>query len=96
MSCQDINTLLWFSENTEPSLVSLVLNLFYHIPVEREAFFSPLLSTVTYPRSAYAPTVRDIDFRVLLRFPQKVKNQGTSDFLPVKPRYQWDWHSCHQ
>ncbi|KAM6918454.1 protein-lysine 6-oxidase-like isoform 1-T1 [Xenentodon cancila] len=47
-------------------------------------------------RSAYAPTVRDIDFRVLLRFPQKVKNQGTTDFLPVKPRYQWDWHSCHQ
>ncbi|XP_013862878.1 lysyl oxidase-like 5b [Austrofundulus limnaeus] len=47
-------------------------------------------------RSAYAPTVRDIDFRVLLRFPQKVKNQGTADFLPVKPRYQWDWHSCHQ
>uniref|UniRef100_A0A672H8H2 Lysyl oxidase homolog n=1 Tax=Salarias fasciatus TaxID=181472 RepID=A0A672H8H2_SALFA len=47
-------------------------------------------------RSAYMPTVRDIDFRVLLRFPQKVKNQGTTDFLPVKPRYQWDWHSCHQ
>ncbi|XP_029687162.1 protein-lysine 6-oxidase-like isoform X3 [Takifugu rubripes] len=47
-------------------------------------------------RSAYGPTVRDIDFRVLLRFPQKVKNQGTGDFLPVKPRYQWDWHSCHQ
>ncbi|XP_041659925.1 protein-lysine 6-oxidase-like [Cheilinus undulatus] len=47
-------------------------------------------------RSAYAPGVRDIDFRVLLRFPQKVKNQGTTDFLPVKPRYQWDWHSCHQ
>ncbi|XP_060940825.1 lysyl oxidase-like 5b isoform X1 [Limanda limanda] len=47
-------------------------------------------------RSAYGPGVRDIDFRVLLRFPQKVKNQGTSDFLPVKPRYQWDWHSCHQ
>ncbi|MEQ2222106.1 hypothetical protein ILYODFUR_022480 [Ilyodon furcidens] len=47
-------------------------------------------------RSAYAPSVRDIDFRVLLRFPQKVKNQGTADFLPLKPRYQWDWHSCHQ
>lgn len=47
-------------------------------------------------RSAYGPNVRDIDFRVLLRFPQKVKNQGTTDFLPVKPRYQWDWHSCHQ
>lgn len=53
-------------------------------------------SPVIHPRSAYGPTVRDIDFRVLLRFPQKVKNQGTSDFLPVKPRYQWDWHSCHQ
>ncbi|KAM9844565.1 lysyl oxidase-like 5b [Aulostomus maculatus] len=47
-------------------------------------------------RSAYGLAVRDIDFRVLLRFPQKVKNQGTTDFLPVKPRYQWDWHSCHQ
>uniref|UniRef100_UPI0037E793B5 protein-lysine 6-oxidase-like n=1 Tax=Semicossyphus pulcher TaxID=241346 RepID=UPI0037E793B5 len=47
-------------------------------------------------RSAYGPGVRDIDFRVLLRFPQKVKNAGTTDFLPVKPRYQWDWHSCHQ
>ncbi|KAM4605231.1 protein-lysine 6-oxidase-like [Polymixia lowei] len=47
-------------------------------------------------RSAYRPTVRDIDYRVLLRFPQKVKNQGTTDFLPVKPRHQWEWHSCHQ
>ncbi|XP_029380814.1 protein-lysine 6-oxidase-like isoform X1 [Echeneis naucrates] len=47
-------------------------------------------------RSAYSAAVRDIDFRVLLRFPQKVKNQGTTDFLPVKPRYQWEWHSCHQ
>uniref|UniRef100_A0A672H8L4 Lysyl oxidase homolog n=1 Tax=Salarias fasciatus TaxID=181472 RepID=A0A672H8L4_SALFA len=53
------------------------------------------LASASY-RSAYMPTVRDIDFRVLLRFPQKVKNQGTTDFLPVKPRYQWDWHSCHQ
>ncbi|XP_066508650.1 protein-lysine 6-oxidase-like [Hoplias malabaricus] len=47
-------------------------------------------------RSAYRPTVRDIDYRVLLRFPQKVRNLGTSDFLPIKPRHQWDWHSCHQ
>lgn len=57
--------------------------------------YSPF-SPVIHPRSAYAPGVRDIDFRVLLRFPQKVKNQGTADFLPLKPRYQWDWHSCHQ
>ncbi|XP_043089418.1 lysyl oxidase-like 5b [Puntigrus tetrazona] len=47
-------------------------------------------------RSAYRPTVRDLDYRVLLRFPQKVRNMGTSDFLPVKPRHQWEWHSCHQ
>uniref|UniRef100_A0A673GUT3 Lysyl oxidase homolog n=1 Tax=Sinocyclocheilus rhinocerous TaxID=307959 RepID=A0A673GUT3_9TELE len=44
-------------------------------------------------RSAYRPTVRDIDYRVLLRFPQKVRNMGTTDFLPVKPRHQWEWHS---
>uniref|UniRef100_A0A8C2K0Y2 Lysyl oxidase homolog n=1 Tax=Cyprinus carpio TaxID=7962 RepID=A0A8C2K0Y2_CYPCA len=47
-------------------------------------------------RSAYRATVRDIDYRVLLRFPQKVRNMGTTDFLPVKPRHQWEWHSCHQ
>ncbi|XP_030219587.1 protein-lysine 6-oxidase [Gadus morhua] len=47
-------------------------------------------------RSAYGPGVQDIDYRVLLRFPQKVKNQGTADFLPVRPRHQWEWHSCHQ
>ncbi|XP_059825627.1 protein-lysine 6-oxidase isoform X2 [Hypanus sabinus] len=34
--------------------------------------------------------------RVLLRFPQRVKNQGTADFLPSRPRYSWEWHSCHR
>ncbi|XP_056132838.1 lysyl oxidase-like 5a [Lampris incognitus] len=47
-------------------------------------------------RSAYHPSVSDLDYRVLLRFPQRVKNQGTADFLPVKPRHEWEWHSCHQ
>uniref|UniRef100_A0A6J0UEZ8 Lysyl oxidase homolog n=2 Tax=Pogona vitticeps TaxID=103695 RepID=A0A6J0UEZ8_9SAUR len=46
--------------------------------------------------SAYRGDVRDYDTRVLLRFPQRVKNQGTSDFLPSRPRYSWEWHSCHQ
>ncbi|KAK7126422.1 hypothetical protein R3I94_017792 [Phoxinus phoxinus] len=46
--------------------------------------------------SAYGARVRDLDHRVLLRFPQRVKNQGTADFLPVKPHHQWEWHSCHQ
>ncbi|XP_035504643.2 lysyl oxidase-like 5a isoform X1 [Scophthalmus maximus] len=47
-------------------------------------------------RSADHPSVSDLDYRVLLRFPQRVKNQGTADFLPVKPRHEWEWHSCHQ
>ncbi|XP_054629371.1 protein-lysine 6-oxidase-like isoform X2 [Dunckerocampus dactyliophorus] len=42
-----------------------------------------------------ASYAHEYDTRVLLRFPQRVKNQGTSDFLPSKPRYSWEWHSCH-
>uniref|UniRef100_A0A5F9CMS4 Lysyl oxidase homolog n=1 Tax=Oryctolagus cuniculus TaxID=9986 RepID=A0A5F9CMS4_RABIT len=54
-------------------------------------------ATVASPHcSAYRADVRDYDHRVLLRFPQRVKNQGTSDFLPSRPRYSWEWHSCHQ
>uniref|UniRef100_UPI00398F2B22 protein-lysine 6-oxidase-like n=1 Tax=Pristiophorus japonicus TaxID=55135 RepID=UPI00398F2B22 len=47
-------------------------------------------------RSAYSPRMSDLSIRVLLRFPQRVKNQGTADFLPNKPRHTWEWHSCHQ
>ncbi|CAK6978879.1 protein-lysine 6-oxidase-like [Scomber scombrus] len=46
-----------------------------------------LASSATYSQ--------DYDTRVLLRFPQRVKNQGTADFMPSKPRYAWEWHSCH-
>lgn len=46
--------------------------------------------------TAYRSDVRDYDHRMLLRFPQRVKNQGTADFLPSRPRYSWEWHSCHQ
>ncbi|XP_040054351.2 protein-lysine 6-oxidase [Gasterosteus aculeatus] len=46
--------------------------------------------------SAYSSSIRDYDTRMLLRFPQRVKNQGTADFLPSRPRYTWEWHSCHQ
>uniref|UniRef100_A0A8C0APZ3 protein-lysine 6-oxidase n=1 Tax=Buteo japonicus TaxID=224669 RepID=A0A8C0APZ3_9AVES len=42
------------------------------------------------------PRATDYDVRVLLRFPQRVKNQGTADFLPSRPRHSWEWHSCHQ
>ncbi|RMB94531.1 hypothetical protein DUI87_29343 [Hirundo rustica rustica] len=46
--------------------------------------------------TAYAAEATDYDVRVLLRFPQRVKNQGTADFLPSQPRHRWQWHSCHQ
>ncbi|TNM91908.1 hypothetical protein fugu_018920 [Takifugu bimaculatus] len=46
--------------------------------------------------TAYSSSVRDYDTRMLLRFPQRVRNQGTADFLPNRPRYAWEWHSCHQ
>uniref|UniRef100_A0A3Q3XLZ9 Lysyl oxidase homolog n=1 Tax=Mola mola TaxID=94237 RepID=A0A3Q3XLZ9_MOLML len=46
--------------------------------------------------SSTAYRARDYDTRMLLRFPQRVKNQGTADFLPNRPRYAWEWHSCHQ
>lgn len=48
------------------------------------------------PSTAYTPETTDYDVRVLLRFPQRVKNQGTADFLPSRPRHSWEWHSCHQ
>ncbi|XP_060116148.1 lysyl oxidase homolog 1 isoform X2 [Heteronotia binoei] len=46
--------------------------------------------------TAYTPEATDYDVRVLLRFPQRVKNQGTADFLPNRARHTWEWHSCHQ
>ncbi|KAK1157910.1 hypothetical protein AOXY_G24095 [Acipenser oxyrinchus oxyrinchus] len=46
--------------------------------------------------SAYGADTTDYDVRVLLRFPQRVKNQGTADFMPNRPRHTWEWHSCHQ
>lgn len=46
--------------------------------------------------TAYTPETTDYDVRVLLRFPQRVKNQGTADFMPNRPRHTWEWHSCHQ
>ncbi|KAL2092854.1 hypothetical protein ACEWY4_012652 [Coilia grayii] len=42
-----------------------------------------------------AASARDYDTRVLLRFPGRIKNQGTADFRPSRPRYAWEWHSCH-
>uniref|UniRef100_A0A3P9IHW5 Lysyl oxidase-like 1 n=1 Tax=Oryzias latipes TaxID=8090 RepID=A0A3P9IHW5_ORYLA len=46
--------------------------------------------------SAYSPDITDLSVRILLRFPQRVKNKGTADFMPNRPRHTWEWHSCHQ
>ncbi|XP_046898205.1 lysyl oxidase homolog 1 [Hypomesus transpacificus] len=46
--------------------------------------------------SAYTSETTDYDVRVLLRFPQRVKNQGSADFMPNRPKHTWEWHSCHQ
>ncbi|XP_056134703.1 lysyl oxidase homolog 1 [Lampris incognitus] len=46
--------------------------------------------------TAYSSETTDYDVRVLLRFPQRVKNQGIADFMPNRPRHTWEWHSCHQ
>ncbi|XP_053722614.1 lysyl oxidase homolog 1 [Synchiropus splendidus] len=46
--------------------------------------------------SAYSAETTDYDVRVLLRFPQRVKNRGTADFMPNRPHHTWEWHSCHQ
>ncbi|XP_056333927.1 lysyl oxidase homolog 1 [Danio aesculapii] len=46
--------------------------------------------------SAYDAETTDYSVRVLLRFPQRVKNQGVADFMPNRPRHTWEWHSCHQ
>ncbi|XP_051512951.1 lysyl oxidase homolog 1-like [Myxocyprinus asiaticus] len=46
--------------------------------------------------SAYSDDTTDYNVRVLLRFPQRVKNQGMADFMPNRPRHTWEWHSCHQ
>lgn len=63
-------------------------------PLNLNEFDNRALTPYVARRSAtYA---NDYDTRVLLRFPQRVKNQGTSDFLPSKPRYAWEWHSCHK
>lgn len=99
--CQDINVLCFTKSikcNGTDSLRSVTFKKIRPGSRASSTFQRSLcpFPPVIHPRSAYGPAVRDIDFRVLLRFPQKVKNQGTTDFLPVKPRYQWDWHSCHQ
>uniref|UniRef100_UPI00358DDBB0 lysyl oxidase homolog 1-like n=1 Tax=Myxine glutinosa TaxID=7769 RepID=UPI00358DDBB0 len=46
--------------------------------------------------SAFDENAKDDDVRVLLRFSQRIKNNGKADFLPMLPRDEWKEHICHQ
>ncbi|KAM7018789.1 protein-lysine 6-oxidase [Tautogolabrus adspersus] len=63
--------------------------------VQRMAMYSLRCAAEENCLASSAASAQDYDTRVLLRFTQRVKNQGTADFLPSKPRYSWEWHSCH-
>lgn len=63
--------------------------------VQRMAMYNLRCAAEENCLASSAAYSQDYDTRVLLRFPQRVKNQGTADFLPSKPRYAWEWHSCH-
>lgn len=62
----------------------------------KQATFSPFCFICSSISSAYAAETTDYDVRVLLRFPQRVKNKGAADFMPNRPHHTWEWHSCHQ
>ncbi|XP_056629452.1 protein-lysine 6-oxidase-like [Triplophysa dalaica] len=64
--------------------------------VQRVSMYSLRCAAEEKCLASSAAHAHDYDTRVLLRFPQRVKNQGTADFLPNRPRYTWEWHSCHQ
>ncbi|XP_065806658.1 protein-lysine 6-oxidase-like [Labrus bergylta] len=63
--------------------------------VQRMAMYNLRCAAEENCLASSAASSQDYDTRVLLRFTQRVKNQGTADFLPSKPRYSWEWHSCH-
>lgn len=82
------------SRKNNHSLVIVSTNdLFFFLLLLLQTYALPMLCVCS---SAYTSSMRDYDTRMLLRFPQRVKNQGTADFLPSRPRYSWEWHSCHQ
>ncbi|XP_041957221.1 protein-lysine 6-oxidase-like [Alosa alosa] len=63
--------------------------------VQRSAMYNLRCAAEENCLASSAASARDYDTRVLLRFPGRVKNQGTADFRPSRPRYAWEWHSCH-
>ncbi|XP_062400109.1 protein-lysine 6-oxidase [Sardina pilchardus] len=63
--------------------------------VQRSSMYNLRCAAEENCLASSAASARDYDTRVLLRFPGRVKNQGTADFRPSRPRYAWEWHNCH-
>ncbi|KAJ7987196.1 hypothetical protein DPEC_G00336240 [Dallia pectoralis] len=85
-----------YHQNGLPDLVPDAYYIQSTIYVQRVPMYNLRCASEENCLSSSAYSARDYDTRMLLRFPQRVKNQGTADFLPSRPRYSWEWHSCHQ
>nr|XP_046225920.1 protein-lysine 6-oxidase-like [Oncorhynchus gorbuscha] len=85
-----------YHQNGLPDLVPDAYYIQASVYVQRVPMYNLRCANEENCLSSSAYSARDYDTRMLLRFPQRVKNQGTADFLPSRPRYSWEWHSCHQ
>ncbi|XP_065103925.1 protein-lysine 6-oxidase [Paramisgurnus dabryanus] len=85
-----------YFQNGLPDLVMDPYMIQVSTYVQRVSMYSLRCAAEEKCLASSAAHAHDYDTRVLLRFPQRVKNQGTADFLPNRPRHAWEWHSCHQ
>ncbi|XP_027022679.2 protein-lysine 6-oxidase isoform X1 [Tachysurus fulvidraco] len=85
-----------FFQNGLPDLIPDAYYVQTSTYIQRVPMYNLRCAAEEHCLTSSAANARDYDTRILLRFPQRVKNQGTADFLPNKPRYAWEWHSCHQ
>ncbi|TSL10181.1 Protein-lysine 6-oxidase [Bagarius yarrelli] len=85
-----------YFQNGLPDLIPDAYYVQTYTYIQRVSMYNLRCAAEENCLASSAAQARDYDTRVLLRFPQRVKNQGTADFLPNKPRYSWEWHSCHQ
>ncbi|XP_061673496.1 protein-lysine 6-oxidase-like [Syngnathoides biaculeatus] len=84
-----------YHQNGLPDLVPDAYNIQVSSYIQRIPMYNLRCAAEENCLASSARSSGDYDVRVLLRFPQRVKNQGTADFLPNKASYSWEWHSCH-
>ncbi|XP_019721533.1 protein-lysine 6-oxidase [Hippocampus comes] len=84
-----------YHQNGLPDLVPDAYHIQVGSYIHRVPMYSLRCAAEENCLASSARSAGDYDVRVLLRFPQRVKNQGTADFLPSKAPYSWEWHSCH-